>query len=313
MASEQQSVTFKAGEVIFLEGEISDSLYVLEEGEIEVLKGEKVVSTIKDQRTFFGEMAFLLKTKRTASLRAKTEVKAWKVGLSDDNVMDERLAKISLSLLKVLATRLNLANEEVKRLETFQDFHSEFTLMSQDDQEKQELLQCLEDRVKIKHQSEANQLLMDYLTTPWVWTRLEKSLLSMLNTYLKEPLEVESMDKFTPSASLLGTASAISFSGDRNGLMVLDISPTLSAALQEGMGFTDEDLYQDTTQEMSNLVLGELKKLMHEQAIQLGTPVNITSVADIEQRLEDRPALELKVTSPAGHLHLIYQLEIIRS
>jgi CRP-like cAMP-binding protein len=310
MSSTQQSITFQAGEIIFLEGGNSDSLYILEKGEIEVLKGEKVVSTIKGQRTFFGEMAFLLKTKRTATLRAKTIVKAWRVGLSDQTLMDERLAKISISLMKVLATRLNIANEEVKRLESYEDFHQEFKVLSEQNQDHQALLKDLESRVELRQKNEANQLLMNYLTTPWVWTRLEKSLLSMLNRYTKDELSVDSVERYQTQDKLLGTASAISFSGDRNGVMILDIEPNLCATIQKGMGFEDKSLYQDTTQEMSNLVLGELKKKMMERSIELGTPQHIVNVQGIEKLLGDTPALSILVTSSSGNLNLIYQLDL---
>lgn len=59
-----------AGEVILREGERSGMLYILIEGEVEVLKGDTQVNSVSDSGAFFGEMSVLLDTPHVATVRA---------------------------------------------------------------------------------------------------------------------------------------------------------------------------------------------------------------------------------------------------
>lgn len=68
---------FSPGEVIFSEGESADNLYFVIKGEVVVTRSlrsgqEKLLATFGPQE-IFGEMAFFLTTRRTATVRAKTE------------------------------------------------------------------------------------------------------------------------------------------------------------------------------------------------------------------------------------------------
>jgi len=66
---------FEPGETVFSQGDIGDSVYVIESGECEVLREEdgssKLVATLKAGE-YFGEMAVLLDKTRSATIRAKT-------------------------------------------------------------------------------------------------------------------------------------------------------------------------------------------------------------------------------------------------
>lgn len=64
---------FTPGEIIFHEGDIGDYLYIIMEGEVEVLKqreGKDVRVATLGQGAFFGEYALLNERKRTATIRA---------------------------------------------------------------------------------------------------------------------------------------------------------------------------------------------------------------------------------------------------
>jgi PAS domain S-box-containing protein len=67
--------TFERGQTVFLEGDRTQDLCVLISGQLEVLKGEKIISAINEGGTVFGEIAFLLGTGRTATVRARNEAK----------------------------------------------------------------------------------------------------------------------------------------------------------------------------------------------------------------------------------------------
>jgi CRP-like cAMP-binding protein len=62
--------SFGAGEVLLVEGGREGLLYILIEGEVEVLKGDFQVSTISEPGAIFGEIAVLLDSPHTATVRA---------------------------------------------------------------------------------------------------------------------------------------------------------------------------------------------------------------------------------------------------
>ena len=68
--------TFEAGQIIFLERDESHDLYILVSGELDVLKGKKIISEITEKGSLFGEMSLLLEARRTATVRARSDVKA---------------------------------------------------------------------------------------------------------------------------------------------------------------------------------------------------------------------------------------------
>lgn len=65
---------FTAGQIIFLEGDDSQDLYILVAGQIEIFKGEKKIREITAAGSVFGEVSFFLGDKRTASVKAKNSV-----------------------------------------------------------------------------------------------------------------------------------------------------------------------------------------------------------------------------------------------
>ncbi len=67
--------TFNKGEYIFAEGDDTQDLYVLVSGRLDILKGTQKIQEIKEEGELFGELSFLLGGKRTASVRADTEVR----------------------------------------------------------------------------------------------------------------------------------------------------------------------------------------------------------------------------------------------
>ena len=65
--------TCPAGSVIMTEGDQADSLYILIEGRLDVIKGGKKIHEINTPGAFFGELSFLLDTVKIASIIAATE------------------------------------------------------------------------------------------------------------------------------------------------------------------------------------------------------------------------------------------------
>jgi CRP-like cAMP-binding protein len=65
-------ITVPAGTVLLAEGAKSGRIYVLEEGTLDVARGETQVALVSERGSIFGEMSLLLDTAHTATVRALT-------------------------------------------------------------------------------------------------------------------------------------------------------------------------------------------------------------------------------------------------
>ena len=115
------STDFAPGEIVFLEGDESRSIYILVSGTLDVLKGEKKISEINEPGTLFGEMSFLLQTKRTATVRCCDEVQALCIPSSRVAELWNRFTDIAIELTRVLAHRLYETTNVAHALSSFCD------------------------------------------------------------------------------------------------------------------------------------------------------------------------------------------------
>jgi CheY-like chemotaxis protein len=100
---------FNAGDYIIKEGEMGKGFYILEEGELEVVRSEKVLNEINLKGAMFGELSELLMAKRDASIRAKTNasVKFFDMGL---HTFVEENPKFAVKMIRNLGRRLSRMN-----------------------------------------------------------------------------------------------------------------------------------------------------------------------------------------------------------
>jgi eukaryotic-like serine/threonine-protein kinase len=75
-------VSFQKGATIIQEGEIDNTFYIIALGSVEVRKGSKVLQVF-GKGDCFGEIGFLMKTKRTASIIAQTPVLVLKINATE--------------------------------------------------------------------------------------------------------------------------------------------------------------------------------------------------------------------------------------
>ncbi|MCI5222327.1 MAG: hypothetical protein D3924_06560, partial [Candidatus Electrothrix sp. AR4] len=61
------------GEIIFQQGEPSNFLYYIANGNYDIIVNEKIVSSLNPDDIFMGEMSFLLNNHRSATVRARTD------------------------------------------------------------------------------------------------------------------------------------------------------------------------------------------------------------------------------------------------
>jgi CRP-like cAMP-binding protein len=96
--------TFKSGSVLIQEGGEERKLFVLIEGQVEVMRKDTQVSYIDEPGSLFGEMSVLLDTPYTATVKALSSVKAYVI--DDSLAFLGSKAEISLELASLLARRL---------------------------------------------------------------------------------------------------------------------------------------------------------------------------------------------------------------
>ena len=96
--------TFEPGDVLLAEGKTSGLLYILIEGEVEILKGQLQINSVADPGAVFGEMSLLLGIPHMATVRALTRAR---VHIVEDGEAFLRANKeIAYDLAKLLAQRL---------------------------------------------------------------------------------------------------------------------------------------------------------------------------------------------------------------
>ncbi len=125
--------SFKSGQSIFLEGDSTQDLYILIEGKIDILKGSKQIAEISDPGSLFGEMSFLLGSKRTATLKAGREVNA--LCIPKDEITDflGRFPDIAREISIILARRLDETNRVLYGLKGLGDQIPDAVIMTDKD------------------------------------------------------------------------------------------------------------------------------------------------------------------------------------
>ena len=100
----RKAETFKSGAILLEEGAEDHKLFVLIEGQVEVLRKGTQVSYVDEPGSLFGEMSVLLDMPYSATVKALSTVKAYVI---DDPIgFLGSQAEIALELAALLARRL---------------------------------------------------------------------------------------------------------------------------------------------------------------------------------------------------------------
>lgn len=99
-----QLVEFPEGKVIIQEGGFANDFYAIDEGTVEVMKGDDVVATLGDGDVF-GEQGLLEKQERSASVVAKTVVRALKIEHWELSRMKKAMPEVVKGLVKTVEDR----------------------------------------------------------------------------------------------------------------------------------------------------------------------------------------------------------------
>jgi CRP-like cAMP-binding protein len=109
-------VTYQAGQVMFRKGDLGDAAYVIIAGEADVSissdKGEIKIASLKDG-DFVGEIAILCDTPRTATVSAKSDVKALRIRKEPFFELLRQFPEMAVEMTRVLADRLARTTAEL--------------------------------------------------------------------------------------------------------------------------------------------------------------------------------------------------------
>ena len=106
---ERFAKTYEAGEVIISEFEPGDTFYLIQKGEVQLLKcvngSSKNIDILKPGE-FFGEMAILDNSPRSATCMAKTSVKCLEFSKENFEILITGNSQLALGLLKLFCKRI---------------------------------------------------------------------------------------------------------------------------------------------------------------------------------------------------------------
>lgn len=102
------SITRAPGEALINEGQVVEGLYFLESGEVEVLKGGVLIAEVFEPGAVFGDMAYLLGTAPTATVKALTECVFRHVAAPRE--FFQQNPDVALHMAVILARRLDSLN-----------------------------------------------------------------------------------------------------------------------------------------------------------------------------------------------------------
>jgi CRP-like cAMP-binding protein len=112
MALQQKKRTYKKGEFITQEGDLSFDWYVLVKGRVGVFKGDLKMNEFSERGVIFGELSGLLARPRTATMTALEETEVMVVESSIDEVIRNH-PDIANKILISLAERLAKTTDEM--------------------------------------------------------------------------------------------------------------------------------------------------------------------------------------------------------
>ncbi|MBI5610473.1 MAG: cyclic nucleotide-binding domain-containing protein [Deltaproteobacteria bacterium] len=105
-----QHVHVEGGDLVFAEGQPGNHLYVILEGNIEIMKGQEHLATLGTKECF-GEMALLDQAPRMASARAQTDADLLAISRDDFQDLLDMHPALARGIIRVLTQRLRGAQD----------------------------------------------------------------------------------------------------------------------------------------------------------------------------------------------------------
>jgi CRP/FNR family cyclic AMP-dependent transcriptional regulator len=103
---------YKAGDVIFKQGDPAQELFIIQSGEVEIRLGNRVLETLP-QYSIFGEMALIDGAPRSATAVAASDVKLVPVTEKQFLFLVSNTPHFALNMMRIMARRLRATNRSL--------------------------------------------------------------------------------------------------------------------------------------------------------------------------------------------------------
>jgi CRP-like cAMP-binding protein len=114
LAPLMKEIQYEQGTEIFKEGETGDCMYIIQQGNIKIHKGNTTLAILKEKEVF-GELSLLDADTRSASATADTDCILYKIDQEPFyELMDER-PEVAKGFIKILCQRLRTMNEKSRQ------------------------------------------------------------------------------------------------------------------------------------------------------------------------------------------------------
>ena len=113
------SQIFAAGDTIFTQGDLGTDMFIIQEGEVNIVKhiaGESHILSTLEKGDFFGEMAVLESVPRTADTVALTDVRVVVINGARFDEMLRKNPEVAVRIIRKYSKRLREANALLERL-----------------------------------------------------------------------------------------------------------------------------------------------------------------------------------------------------
>jgi CRP-like cAMP-binding protein len=108
---EKNVVTYKAGEIIFREGEPGDKMYVIQDGVVDIMLHNKLLESAQPG-TIIGEMAIIDNEPRSGDAVAKTDVRLVPLDQKRFMYMVQETPFFAIRVMHIMAERLRAQHRQ---------------------------------------------------------------------------------------------------------------------------------------------------------------------------------------------------------
>ena len=123
LAPLMKDLEFEEGTIIFREGDLGDSMYIIYQGEVSIYKGSTTLAVLKE-KDVFGELSLIDAETRSASAKAVTDCFLFKIDQEPFFELIDSRPEIAKGFMKMLCRRLRVLNERFDA-EKILDNHNE--------------------------------------------------------------------------------------------------------------------------------------------------------------------------------------------
>lgn len=107
----EEYLSFTPGQTIFLEGARGDDMYIVVEGQVNIVADSQIVETV-EPGGIFGEMALIDNRPRSAAAIARTDCLLTPIGREHFLMLIKSTPLFAIQVMRVMADRLRHANEQ---------------------------------------------------------------------------------------------------------------------------------------------------------------------------------------------------------